>query len=201
MVEFANGERGEYFKSYKGLRQGDPLSPLLFNLVADALSAMLSRACEAGIIQGVVPHLVEGGLSHLQYADDTVILLKFSPENLRNARLILSCYEAMSGMKINFEKSEIFTIGLSEEEQKAAATWLGCKIGVFPMKYLGMPVSSWKITKAQLSYVNEKTEKRLGICQCEYLSSGGKSTLIDFCLSNIPLFTMGVFQLYVGNYL
>jgi len=112
-----NGERGEFFRSYKGLRQGDPLSPLLFNLVADALSAMLSRACVAGIINGLVPNLVDGGLSHLQYADDTVILLQFSPETLRNARLILSCFEAMSGMQINYEKSEMFFIGLSEEEQ------------------------------------------------------------------------------------
>jgi hypothetical protein len=152
-----NGERGEYFRSYKGLRQGDPLSPLLFNLVADALSTMLSRAGEAGIIQGVVPHLVDGGLSHLQYADDTVIFLQYSPENLRNIRLILSCYEAMSGMKINFEKSEIFTIGLTDEEQCLAANCLGCKIGAFPMKYLGMPVSSMKISKAQLSYVSDKT--------------------------------------------
>lgn len=60
-----NGERGEFFRSFKGLRQGDPLSPLLFNLVADALSAMLSRASSAGIIQGLVPHLVDGGLTHL----------------------------------------------------------------------------------------------------------------------------------------
>jgi hypothetical protein len=48
--------------------------------VADALSAMLSRACSAGVIQGLVPHLVTGGLSHLQYADDTIILLQYSPE-------------------------------------------------------------------------------------------------------------------------
>jgi hypothetical protein len=47
----------------------------------------------------------------------------------------------MSGMKINFEKSEIFTIGLSEEEQYVAANALGYKIGSFPLKYLGMPVS------------------------------------------------------------
>ena len=60
-----NGERGDFFRSFKGLRQGDPLSPLLFNLVADALSAMLSRASSAGIIQGLVPHLVDGGLTHL----------------------------------------------------------------------------------------------------------------------------------------
>ena len=46
----------------------------------------------------------------------------------------------MSGMKINFEKSEIFTIGLSE-----AANQLGCKIGSFPMKYLVMPVSNYML--------------------------------------------------------
>jgi hypothetical protein len=60
-----NGERGEYFRSFKGLRQGDPLSLLLFNFVDDALSAMLSRACFARIIKGLIPHLFEGGLTHL----------------------------------------------------------------------------------------------------------------------------------------
>jgi len=57
---------------------------------------MLSIASDSGIIQGLVPHLVEGGLTHLQYADDTVILLEFSTENLQNIKFILSCYEAMS---------------------------------------------------------------------------------------------------------
>jgi hypothetical protein len=60
-----NGERGEYFRSYKGLRQSAPLSPLLFNLVADALSAMLSRASSsAGAAKRLIPHLYEGGLTH-----------------------------------------------------------------------------------------------------------------------------------------
>lgn len=120
-----NGERGEYFRNFKGLRQGDPLSLLLFNIIADALSAMLSRASKAKIIHGLVPHLVEGGLTYLQYSDDTILLLQFSPENLGNTRLILSCYEAMLGMKINFEKSELFTVGLGEENQQMAAARLG----------------------------------------------------------------------------
>jgi hypothetical protein len=90
-----------------------------------------------------------------------MILLQFSLEILRNARLILSCYEARLGMKINFEKSELFSIGLSEDEQCLVANLLGCKVGAFPMKYLGMPVSSYKIFKAQLSYVSEKTETYL----------------------------------------
>lgn len=195
-----NGQRGEFFKSYKGLRQGDPLSPLLFNLAADALSAMLSRASQAGLIHGLVPHLVDGGICHLQYADDTVLLLHYSSANLRNIRLILSCYEAMSGMKINFEKSEVFTMELSDEEQSLAASMLGCKIGVFPMKYLGLPVSYIKVTKAQLRYVNDKVEKRLGTRQCDFLTSGGKSTLMEACLSSVPMYTMGVYQLYEGNF-
>lgn len=61
-----NGERGEYFRSYKGLRQGDPLSPLLFNLVADALDAILSAAKTNGVIRGLIPELVE--VDYLTYS-------------------------------------------------------------------------------------------------------------------------------------
>jgi hypothetical protein len=58
-----NGEAGPFFRNKRGLRQGDPLSPLLFNFMAEALSVMLSKAAEAGHIAGVVPHLIPGGVS------------------------------------------------------------------------------------------------------------------------------------------
>ena len=73
-----NGEVGHFFRNKRGLRQGDPASSLLFNFVADALAAMLNRARVAGHLRGVVSHLVPGGVSHLQYADDT--LLWFEPD-------------------------------------------------------------------------------------------------------------------------
>jgi hypothetical protein len=60
-----NGEVDPYFRNKRGVRQGDPISPLLFNFVADALAVILDRAKEAGHIQGVVPHLIPGGVSHL----------------------------------------------------------------------------------------------------------------------------------------
>lgn len=56
-----NGKNGPYFKTHRGLRQGDPLSPLLFNLVGDALAHMLNSAMQKGRVKGLVPHLVEGG--------------------------------------------------------------------------------------------------------------------------------------------
>jgi hypothetical protein len=57
-----NGEAGGFFRTHKGLRQGDPLSPLLFNLVSDALSTMLDNARTTGEIKGLMAHLIEGGL-------------------------------------------------------------------------------------------------------------------------------------------
>jgi hypothetical protein len=55
-----NGELDQYFRSFKGLRQGDPLSPLLFNLVADALLEILDKAKEKEVVHGLLPELVEG---------------------------------------------------------------------------------------------------------------------------------------------
>lgn len=56
-----NGETGKFFRNKRGLRQGDPSSPLIFNFVAYALSAMLAKARAAGHIRGLVPHLIPGG--------------------------------------------------------------------------------------------------------------------------------------------
>jgi hypothetical protein len=59
-----NGNPGNFFDTHKGLRQGDPLSPLLFNLVSDALATMLENAKREGKIRGLVTNLVEG-VSHI----------------------------------------------------------------------------------------------------------------------------------------
>jgi hypothetical protein len=108
-------------------RQGDPISPLLFNFVADALAMILVRARVAGHIQGVVPHLIPGGVSHLQYADDIKILIQNSQEGLINLKFILLCFEFLSGMKINFHKSEVIVMGADEAEQARVARLLNCK--------------------------------------------------------------------------
>jgi hypothetical protein len=59
-----NGNHGSFFNTHKGLRQGDPLSTLLFNLVSDVLGTMLDKARTSGQIKGLVPHLIEGGLTY-----------------------------------------------------------------------------------------------------------------------------------------
>ena len=71
---------GSYFQTKKGVRQGDPLSPILFNIVADMLMLFINRAKVEDQLSGVVPHLIEGGLSILQYADDTILFLDHNLE-------------------------------------------------------------------------------------------------------------------------
>jgi hypothetical protein len=56
-----NNDIGHYFQTRKGLRQGDPLSPILFNITNDMLAILIARAKEDGQVNGLIPHLVDGG--------------------------------------------------------------------------------------------------------------------------------------------
>jgi hypothetical protein len=103
-----NNEIGPYFPTFAGARQGDPLSPLLFDVVGDELALLMKKGQEERLVKGLVPHLIDGGISILQYADDTILLLEDDLENARNVKYILCLFEQISGLKINFYKSEFF---------------------------------------------------------------------------------------------
>jgi hypothetical protein len=79
--------------------------------MAEAISIMLSTACAAGHIEGVVSHLVSGGISHLQYDDDTLILIQYNEHQITNLKFLLMCFGEMSGLEINYHKSEVMVMG------------------------------------------------------------------------------------------
>ena len=81
------------------------MSSVLFNIVADMLAIVTKRAKYDGQIGGIIPHLVDDGLSILQCADDIIIFLDHDIEQAKNMKLLLSVFEQMSGLKINFRKS------------------------------------------------------------------------------------------------
>ena len=82
------------------------MSPILFNVVVDMLAILVNRAKQDGQVGGLIPHLVEGGVSILQYADDTIIFMEHDLVKARNMKLVLCLFEQLSGLKINFNKSE-----------------------------------------------------------------------------------------------
>jgi len=105
-----NDQLGKYFQTRKGLRQGDPLSLILLNIVVDMLSILIARAKDVGQIEGVIPHLIQNGLSILQYMEDTVLFLSHDLPKATNMKLLLSLFEQLSGLKINFHQSEFFLL-------------------------------------------------------------------------------------------
>jgi hypothetical protein len=107
-----NSNIGHNFQTKKAVRHVDPLSPILFNLIVDILAILINRSKELGHFSGVIPHLVDGDLSTLQYVDDTIIFL----ENDRQGPRIWSfCYVHLSNylasrstfIKVNYSVMEM----------------------------------------------------------------------------------------------
>lgn len=119
-------------------------------------------------------------------------------ENIVTIKFLLYCFEEMSSLKINYQKSEVVVTGAEEEETLRVANLLNCQVGALPMKYLGLPVHREKLTSADLGVVSIKLEKRLATWQYRHLSFGGRAVLINSCLCSIPSYTMGMYLLMRG---
>ncbi|RVW46135.1 Transposon TX1 uncharacterized 149 kDa protein [Vitis vinifera] len=136
-----NGVPAGFFPSSKGLRQGDPLSPYLFVVGMEVLDVLIRKAVEGGFLSGCN---IRGGsesplhISHLFFADDTIIFCEARKDHLTHLSWILFWFEAASGLKINLAKSEIIPVGEVVGMEELAVE-LGCKVGSLPSQYLGCP--------------------------------------------------------------
>ncbi|WMV55749.1 hypothetical protein MTR67_049134 [Solanum verrucosum] len=192
-----NGSPEGFFPSDRGLRQGDPLSPFLFIIVMEGLNNMLKTAHTKGWIRGFnVAN--EGNLrlevTHLQYADDTLIFFDAEESQLKILRVILILFEATSGLHINWRKSLIFPINEVNRMQHLTEI-LGGEIGKLPTVYLGMPLGDKSKSNEIWNRVLERCEGRLSRWKAQYLSRGRRLTLINSVLDALPTYLMSVFPL------
>uniref|UniRef100_A0A8I6X0D4 Reverse transcriptase domain-containing protein n=1 Tax=Hordeum vulgare subsp. vulgare TaxID=112509 RepID=A0A8I6X0D4_HORVV len=194
-----NAEVGPFFRASRGVKQGGPISPLLFNLAVDALASILDKARLAGHILGVVGHLIPGGgVSHLQYADDTMIMVSGSESDIANLKFLLLCFEEMSGLKINFDKSEVVVLGYSEVDQLRIVDNLNCKLATFPISYLGMPLAESRILVSGFDPLVGRVASRAEPWCGRFTSKCSKSILISSNLASLPMYMMGMYILPEG---
>jgi hypothetical protein len=83
----------------------------LMSLACHMLAILIARAKKDGQVDGLIPHIVDGGVFTLQYVDDTIFFMEHDLQNALNMKLILCIFEQLSGLKINFHKSEVFYFG------------------------------------------------------------------------------------------
>jgi len=133
-----NGSPTAEFPLPRGLRQGDPLSPFLFLLVVEGFHVMMDALVTNNIFSGykVGPER-SLSISHLQFADDTLILGEKSWANLRAMRAVLHLFAAMSGLQVNFHKSKLVGVNATQTWLLEAAVVLNCKVDSLPIFYLG----------------------------------------------------------------
>ena len=182
----------------KGLRQGDPLSPILFNIIVDMLAILINRAKDEGQVTGVVPHLVDGGLSILQYADDTILFMDHDIEKATNMKMLLCAFEQLSGLKINFHKSEIFCFGQAKEMEQQYSQLFGCQSGKYPFRYLDISMHFRKLSNADWRIIEEKFEKKQSSWKGKHMSVGGRLVLINSVLTSLTMFMLSFFEVPKG---
>uniref|UniRef100_A0A2N9EQD7 Reverse transcriptase domain-containing protein n=1 Tax=Fagus sylvatica TaxID=28930 RepID=A0A2N9EQD7_FAGSY len=195
-----NGSPTGFFDSARGLRQGDPLSPMLFLLIMEVLSRMLRRTVEEGRIKGF--HAGKDAItgvciSHLLFADDTILFCDANPEQLLYIRMVLTCFEAVTGLRVNLSKSEMVPVG-HVDGLDDLADLLHCRIGCLPLLYLGMPLGASYKSVDVWNTILEKIERRLAGWKKLYLSKGGRLTLLKSTLSSLPTYYLSLFTIPVS---
>ncbi|GKV05043.1 hypothetical protein SLEP1_g17092 [Rubroshorea leprosula] len=122
-----NGSPTRQFNISQGLRQGDPLSPFLFLIVAEGLNGMITTVVQKGLMEGVEVGSKGFKVSHLQFADDTILFGSATEQNVWAMKGIMRSFELVSGLKVNFNKSQLLGIAVNEEWLDKMAWVLCCR--------------------------------------------------------------------------
>jgi hypothetical protein len=134
-----NGRPDRRICHERGLRQGDPLSPLLFVIMMDVLNALILEADRRGELTPLPSNNIKhrGSL----YADDLVMSLVPTTRDFTCVRQILDLFAGISGLSTNLHKCSITPIRYTPEQVQAVLAAFPCQVSEFPLKYLGAPLS------------------------------------------------------------
>ncbi|KAK2385146.1 hypothetical protein QL285_072415 [Trifolium repens] len=193
-----NGSPTGEINIQRGLKQGDPLAPFLFLIVAEGFSGVMRKAVELGWFRGLSVgsdpvHPVH--VSHLQYADDTICIGEATVENLWSLKAILRGFEMTSGLKVNFWKSGLCGLNVTPIFMEMACNFLNCRLGTIPFKYLGLQIGANPKCVSTWDPLLEHLRKRLFSWRNKYISLGGRIVLINAVLNSIPIFYLSFYKL------
>ena len=160
-------------------------------------SLLVDRAAEGGFISCYNfkgRNGTERQITHLLFADDTLVFCKDTKDQMAYLSWISAWFETLSGLRINLDKSSLIPVGRVENKENLAIE-LGCKIGYLPIEYLGLPLGAKRKASSLWDGVEERFRKRLANWKRQYISEGGRHTLIRSFLSNLPTYAMSQFRL------
>ncbi|GJV95289.1 putative RNA-directed DNA polymerase, eukaryota, reverse transcriptase zinc-binding domain protein [Tanacetum coccineum] len=189
-----NGSPSRELPIKRSLRQDDPLSPFLFIIIMEGLHIALKNAVSSGLIQGA--SIGESGLklSYFFYADDVVIISDWNMQDMSNIIHVLNVFYLASGLKINVSKSNVYGLGVDQQDIEAMARDTGCGSGTFPFSYLGIPLGANMNLISNWQTLIDRFRAKLSSWKASTLSIGGRLTLIKSVLGSLEIYYMSIFK-------
>lgn len=156
-----NGVPGKKIICKRGVRQGDPLSPLLFVLAAELLQIIINEAWQNGDISLPIENSYGLGYPVIQYADDTLIIMPADPVQFCALKDILSKFSKSTVLMVNYQKSSLIPINISEERATELAQLMRCKKEGMPFTYLGLAMGTTRPKVDDFMPIITRVDKKL----------------------------------------
>lgn len=194
-----NGEPTGNISPSRGIRQGDPLSPFLFLICAEGLSAMIKKAEVYHRLQGFRFSAHGNTISHLFFADDSVLFCRAEETEVACLKRILQRYELGSGQRVNLDKSSaLFSPKCPAGLRQRLVDTIGVREQDGFGRYLGLQADFGASKKAVFEGIRKRLAAKLLGWSEQFLSQAGKEILIKAVALALPTYAMSCFKLPVS---
>ena len=191
-----NGKISNSIQPLRGIRQGDPLSPYLFLIVAKCLSALIKKLVEEGVLEGISVCKRGPKLSHWFFTNDSLIFCKATLSDCDTLQQIFQVYEKALGQQLNRAKTSLFfSTNTSRDVQEEIKVRFGAQVIKQHEKYLGLPSLVGRKKRASFNDIKDKLSKKLAGWKGKLFSKAGKEVLIKVVAQAISTYTMSSFKI------
>lgn len=191
-----NGSPQGLVKPTRGLRQGDPLSPHIFILCTEVLSALCAKGQADGFLLGIRVAHGSPSINHLLFADDTMFFCKSKPSCVSALMRILAIYEEVSGQRINPQKSAItFSAKTPEIVRDRVKQTMEIYNEGGVGKYLGLPEQFGRRKRDIFASILDRIRQKSHSWMAKFLSGAGKQVMLKSVLAAMPCHAMSCFKL------
>ncbi|XP_059658789.1 uncharacterized protein LOC132305127 [Cornus florida] len=190
-----NGSPCGFFQPTKGLRQGCPLSLLLFTLVTESFFAQMDQLVREEKV--AIPRMIfKAGmqLSHMFYADDLLVVLQADISTAKNLTAALGKFSTLSGLTVSPEKSTIFFSKLVRRRRRLMRIF-HCQMGRFPITYLDLPLLPYGLRRVHCSLLIDKFTNKINVWNGKCLSMVGRLELVKLVLTSYVYFWCSIYTL------
>ncbi|XP_057779593.1 uncharacterized protein LOC130998178 [Salvia miltiorrhiza] len=184
-----------YFACSRGVRQGDPLSPILFGIAEDVLSALFKNCVASGHFTPMTMCRARPFPTHLFYADDILVFCKASEQNAQTIKNILTYYGSISGQLYSSEKSHLyFAEKVPTALKRSIGRIIDFSVGSLPFNYLGVPLFVGRTRASYLRPIHDRISNKFARWRGRHLSMAGRVCLVKSVIQSSLTHSMMIYH-------